>query len=228
MEQQRPLLEAGIFSIPEAAALVGADQDAMRVWVQGRKGKQAPVIDNEIGRIGRSVAISFTNLMELRFVAEFAKAGVRLQDIRKIMDEVRDILRHPHPFATKIVFRTDGRKILAEIARKNGAQALYDLKSRNYEMHPVVLKSLREDVIWDPKGEAAGWYPRRELAPNVIILPSHAFGKPILKDSRIPTQTIADAVKAEGSAAAVAMLYDIPEKRVMEAVAFENDLRRAA
>jgi hypothetical protein len=42
--------------------------------------------------------------------------------IRAIMDEVRDILKHPHPFATKTVLKTHGKKIVAEIARKNGVQ----------------------------------------------------------------------------------------------------------
>jgi hypothetical protein len=40
--------------------------------------------------------------MELRFVARFVKSGVKLQ----IMAEARDVLRHPHPFATKeVVFK---------------------------------------------------------------------------------------------------------------------------
>src|ERR1700688_3088832 len=95
------LLEAGIFTIPAAAELVQASQGDLRRWVVGRKGKQDPVIDNELGRIGRSVAVSFTNLMELRFVARFAAAKVRLNVIRSILHEVRDTLERPHPFATK-------------------------------------------------------------------------------------------------------------------------------
>ena len=224
------LLETGIYTLPQAAYLVSAPLGDVRVWVEGRKGKtiRAPVISNQIGRIGNSVAISFTNLMELRFVAQFSKAGVRLNNIRSIMNEVQEVINHPHPFATKTVFKTDGKKIVADIVGKNGFQAVYDLKSRNYEMPIVVLQSLKEDVVWDPEGEAVAWFPRRAFAPNVIIRPKYAFGKPILRKSRIPTETIAQAFKAEGSQKAVADVYEIPLSQVREAISFEKHLRMAA
>ena len=227
-DHEARLLELGIFTIPVVADLVEAPQRAVRTWVEGRKGKQEPVIDNEIGRLGRTVAVSFTNLMELRFVARFAAAGVRLNAIRAIMHEVRDTLARPHPFATKVVFRTDGRKIVAEIARRNGVEVIYDLKSKNYEMHQVVLESLDEDVIFDPNENIIAWRPRPKIAPNVIVHPHHSFGQPILKSSRIPTETLADAVKAEGSLEVVAALYDVPLGQVREAVSFQRNLRLAA
>lgn len=222
------LIQIGIYTISEAAELVIAPPRALRVWVEGRKGKQNPVIDNQVGRLGRTVAVSFTNLMELRFVSEFAKAGVRLNEIRAIMNEVKDVLKHPHPFATRIVFRTDGKKIVAEIAKKNGVEVIYDLKSKNYEMHVVVLRSLKENVLWDPRGNALAWFPRPNIAPHVLIHPSHSFGRPVLVGSKIPTEAIAQAVEAEGSAKTVAHLFEIPEKQVREAVRFHKHLRKAA
>lgn len=222
------LLETGIYTIPEIAELVDAPQAAVRVWVGGHTGKQDPVIDNQLGRVDGKVAVSFTNLMELRFVATFVKAGVGLREIRNIMKDVRDTLEHPHPFATKTVFKTDGKKVVAEIARKNGVENIYDLRTKNYEMRVVVLRSLMDDVIYDPQGEAVSWRPRPKLAPNVIVHPHFAFGRPILKDSRIPTNTIAGAVKAEGSARIVSEIYEVPERQVREAVGFERNLRQAA
>jgi uncharacterized protein (DUF433 family) len=229
-ENGQNLVSTGIYTIPEAAFLVEAPQRVVRTWVEGRSGKtvQAPLIENQLGRIGRTVAISFTNLMELRFVATFARAGVRLNEIRAIMDEVRESIDHPHPFATKILFRTDGRRIFAEIARRNNVEVIYDLRQKQYELHVVVLKSLKEDVVWDPAGDAVAWYPRRSIAPDVIIHPSHSFGRPVLRRSLIPTETIAQAVKAEGSAQAVSGFYDVPIKQVYEAVRFEKHLRVAA
>ena len=165
--------------------------------------------------------------MELRFVATFSEAGVRLNEIRAILEEVRDTLNHPHPFATRTVFKTE-KRIVAEIARKNGVQAIYDLRSRNYEMHAVTLQTLKEDVVWTLDGNAAAWYPRRDTAPHVIVHPNHSFGRPILVASKIPAETIATAVAAEGSVRAVAQLYEVPEKQVREAVRFQRRLLRAA
>lgn len=222
------LLGTGLYSIPETAGLVDAAQSKVRVWVEGRRDKQAPIIDNDIGRLGNKVAISFTNLMELRFVALFSAAGVRMNEIRKILQEARDTLEHPHPFATNVVFRTDGRKIVADIARRNGIADLYDLRSRNYEMRSIVMGSLKEDVVFDPRGDAVSWRPRPGSEPNVYVLPTVSFGRPVLMPSHIPVESLARAVKAEGSAGIVADLYDVPVAQVREAVRFNAAMRKAA
>ena len=222
------LMEAGIYSIPQASWLVGAPQRAVRVWVEGQHGRQRPIIENQIGRIGRKVAVSFTNLMELRFVHFFVSAGVSLKEIRSILDEVKRTIGHPHPFATKTIFKTDGRKIVAEIARRNGLSTIYDLRTGNYEMIDIVMESLKSGVAYEVGGDAIYWTPRPIKAPNIIVHPKHSFGKPILKKSHIPTDVIARAFEVEGDAATVSELYEVPEKQVCEAVAFERDLRLAA
>lgn len=222
------LLDAGIYTVPEVAALVEAPADLVRTWIIGRPDRQTAVIDNQLGRVSGKVAISFANLMELRFVAKFASQGIKLHEIRNIMTEAKALMgQHPHPFATRLIFRTDGKKILAETIRKNGHD-LYDLKSHNYEFWEVVADSLKEDIVFDPHGEAAAWYPRRAVAPHVVVNPAFSFGQPTLRESHIPTETLALAVKAEGSARVVAKLFDIPERQVSEAVAFQRELRKAA
>lgn len=222
------LLEAGIYTIPQVAELVNAPQANVRVWIEGHTGKQDPVIDNQLGRVGGKTAISFANLMELRFIAKFVAAGVGLREIRKIMQEASKTLQHPHPFATRTVFKTDGRKIIAEIARRNGLDLIYDLRSKNYETPSVVMRTFREDVIFDPNGEAMAWKPRPDIAPNVIVHPRISFGRPILDQSRIPTATIATAVTVEGNARFVADVFEVPERHVRQAVRFEKELRKAA
>ena len=222
------LLEIGIYSIPEVAELIGAPQASVRIWVEGHTGKQDPIIVNQLGRVGEKTAVSFANLIELRFVARFVQAGVRLREIRRIMGEARDMLHHPHPFATTSVFKTDGQKIVAEIAHRNGLMLVYDLRSKNYEIPAIVMKSLREDVVFDPHGEAIEWKPRPKIAPNVIVHPKIEFGHPVLKRSNIPTDTIAKAARVEGNAQFVADIFDIPVRHVREAIKFEESLALAA
>ena len=114
---QLNLLEAGIFTIPQVAELVDAPQPDVRVWIEGHTGKQDPVIINQLGKVGGKTAVSFANLIELRFIAKFAEAGIGLREIRRILQEASEILKHPHPFATHTVFRTDGRKNVADMRR---------------------------------------------------------------------------------------------------------------
>jgi uncharacterized protein (DUF433 family)/DNA-binding transcriptional MerR regulator len=223
------LLRTGIYTIREAADLIGVSTQKARAWVEGwpRVGKPA-VIHNDLGWVDDRLALSFANLMELRFVAFFTSAGVRLSEIRAIMDEARDVIQRPHPFATDLVFKTDGAKVVAEIASRNGISNIYDLRSKNFEMVPVVYKSLKDGVVYDPQGDARAWFPRRGLAPNVIVDARLAFGRPIIKNRGIPTEAIADAAKAEGSVEAAAELFEIPRKWAQQAVDFEAHLRQAA
>jgi uncharacterized protein (DUF433 family) len=222
------LLTTGIYTVSEAAFLVATTKRKVRGWVTGYR-HEKPIIVNELGDLGwidDRVAFSFTNLMEMRFIAFFEGAGLKLSDIRAIMNDVREIMEHPHPFASQQIFRTDGQKIVAEITLKRSRKVIYDIKSKNYEMRPVILDSLKDDILYDPTGMARAWYPRKQTAPNVILNPRIAFGRPALRDSRIPTSTIADAVRAErGSTSSVAAWYEIPESEVREAVRFEHDLR---
>ena len=207
------LLTTGIYTVSEAAYLVGVSKQRVRGWVSGYPRRSIPpVIENEVGA-EEEEADWKSGSSPL-----FEKAGLKLPVIRGIMHEARDLLDHPHPFATKIVFGTDGRKIVAQIALKRGVKLIYDLRSKNYEMRLIVLDSLKDDVWYDPDGVARFWYPRRSIAPNVIVHPRFSFGRPILRDSRVPTSTLADAVKAEGSARSVASWYEVPEDQVREAV----------
>jgi uncharacterized protein (DUF433 family) len=222
------LLRTGIFTARDAAVLIGVSQQKIHAWIAGwPETVAAPILENDLGWVDRRLAFSFANLMELRFVAFFINAGVKLPAIRNIMDEARKEIRRPHPFSTNVVFKTDGVKIVAEIAHRNGVSDFYDLRSRNFEMAVVVYKTLKDGVLYDPKGDAEAWFPRKGIAPNVIIHPRLSFGKPVLKDGGIPTEAIANVARAEGSIRAAAELFEIPLRRAKEAVSFEEHLRAA-
>lgn len=222
------LMRSGIYSVSDAAGLIGVPAQKIRAWIDGWPGTAVPpVLQNDLGWVDGKLALSFANLMELRFIAFFEGAGVRLPEIRSIIDEVRTEIHRPHPFATNVVFKTDGAKIVAEIAHKNGGFDLYDLRSKNFEIGTVVYKSLIDSVVYDPKGDAKAWFPRMLVAPNVVVHPKLAFGRPVLKGSGIPTEAIAEAARGAGVEAA-AFLFEISKRRVLEVLSFENQVRRAA
>ena len=223
------LLEVGVYTVAEAAHLIGVSEQRVRGWISGYPRRHAaPIIQNELGWSNKRLALSFRNLMEMRFIARFEDAGVSFLHIRSVMDEVRQTTNHPHPFSTNIVFRTDGKRIVGEILNKTTGNQIYDLKSKNFEFTNFVYDKLRNDVTYDFQGEALFWTPRRKIAPNVIVHPKFSFGRPILRSSGTPTRTLADAVLAEGSETAVALIFELPVRDIREAVRFETDFRRAA
>jgi len=167
--------------------------------------------------------------MEIRFLQHFSVLGVKMQAIRVMAQEAQRIIQHPHPFATKTVFTTDGRKIFADIAESTGDKKLYDLKAKNWAFLEIIEQSLNREVIYDPSGDAAAWHPRSDVAPNVIIHPKVAFGQPVLEQERVPTQTLFDAYQVEGETVrTVSAWFCVSPERVTEAVRFETDLAMAA
>lgn len=234
------LLETGIYSVAEATRLLrlqklSASQQRVRGWVAGYPRTMGePVIKNQIGFRGRRLAMSFTNLMETRFIAYFAGKGVSVNHIRAIVEEVRDFARtrdlvhSDHPFATNIMFKTDGKRIFGLVADKTSDPRMYDFKKRNWSMYEVMRQSLRKGVVFSPEGAALAWYPHKRLAPQVIIHPKRAFGQPILKDSGVPTATLYDSFKAdEENHETVANWFEVPVAQVKEAVRFEELLAQA-
>src|SRR5687767_8834523 len=113
------LLSEGIYSISQASRLLDISADRLRFWVSGRRKMRAPpIIRSDIQRIDHHIALTFINLIEMKFINAFSKYGVAVQSIRHMAEEARRFLNHPHPFATKMIFRTDGRKIFIETAEK--------------------------------------------------------------------------------------------------------------
>src|SRR5262249_7032503 len=163
-----------------------------------------------------------------RFVEFFAHKGVQVASMRAMATEAQRLLEHPHPFATNTIFKTDGKKIFAAITDSIEDPKLYDLKAKNWAMLPIIEQSLHRDTEYDLKGDAILWRPRINVSPSVVIHPSHAFGKPVLEESGIPTRALSDAFDAEGDVDTVAEWFEIAPKYVVEAIEFEQRLAMAA
>jgi uncharacterized protein (DUF433 family) len=224
-----PLIDRGLYTVADAARLLRVSPQRVRGWIAGYpKTKAEPILKNDVGWLDGSLAFSFANLMEIRFIEHFTALKVRTATIREMAREAERFLQHPHPFATKTMFQTDGKKIFAETAQATGDKKLYDLRAKNWAMLDVIQQSLHREVSYDPAGDAAIWLPRPEI-PSVVIHPKMAFGQPVLKDEGIPTRALYEAFQAEGDDAdSVGKWFEITPARVREAVTFEINLAMAA
>jgi uncharacterized protein (DUF433 family) len=207
--------------------LLDIPQQNLRGWVRGYHGtKCEPLIQSDLKPIANRIALSFVNLIEARFITAFAKHGVSVLAIRYMADEAERFLSHPHPFATDMIFRTDGRTIFMLAADATGDQALYDLRKHNFGFTQILKAEFKKDVIYGGAGLAEAWYPRKRSTPRVLVNPKIAFGQPAMEDSGIPTEAIYDAFIAEDNDySAVARWFDIHIDRVREAINFEKKLK---
>jgi len=228
MDNGHKLLGAGIYTVPEAARITGvsaprirrslsgsssrsgaAAQESPRIW-----GPDLPVLD-------QSLALSFRDLIELRFIDHFLRLGVAWATLRRAAGHAAEIVGSSHPFSTRL-FRTDGYRIFMDFAEKTGERALLDVIERQYTISAVVEPRLYEGLQFEHE-RVARWFPLRG-SKRVVIDPAIAFGQPTVTPEGVPTAILAKAVEVEKSVDRVAKWYAVSKKAVLAAVEYEEQL----
>jgi uncharacterized protein (DUF433 family) len=228
MTKDLEIAGAGIYSIPDAAKLTRIPSQDIRRWIFGyqfsvdkEKRFSPPLWDSQFEDLGERDCIGFKDLLEVRFIQAFRKAGVPLQTIRMALKRAIQFFGHNYPLSSK-QFRTDGQAIFAQVIRETGEVDYLDLVKSQYAFRQIIEPSLYSSQVFE-NDIARKWHP---IYPNkqVIVDPDRSFGKPILSKSGLPTATIARAFEVEGSSKVVANLFDLSHAEVEVAIAFENQL----
>ena len=223
-------LGIGYYTVAEAARLLRMPSRTINRWIGGyalrRDGKRIdmePLWTPQLPRVKDHIELGFRDLIELRFVNAFVKAGLRLQTIRRCLSYARECANDDRPFSTRR-FQTDGRTIFLETLNQSGNDELLDLKDHQYVLGKVIESSFRDLDIDD--ATVTRWRPFNGKA-SIVIDPARAFGQPIAAQSGVPTASLFDAVNAEGSIERVARLFDMSLQVVRDAVSFEKRLLAA-
>lgn len=213
---------SGVYTVRQAAKLIGAPTDKLRRWVFGGRGQSA-IVQHDYEPIDGVDALSFHDLIEARFIRAFREQGVSFQHLRKVASKARQDLDTVHPFASAR-FVTDGRRIILDELDEEGRRSLVDYLSDQITFEHFVRQFILPGVSFDARDLADSWRPRPELAPEVVLDPRRAFGAPVVGRTGIRTQIIARSAKAENSFAATAQAFKLTEDEVRQAVAFEERL----
>jgi uncharacterized protein (DUF433 family) len=220
-------LGVGYYTVPEASRLLKIAPRSIYRWLGGYKFEaenrtvtMPPLWIPELPAHDHRLELSFRDLIELRFIKAFIQAGLGLQAIRACLDYAKECVADERPFSTR-KFRTDGRTIFLESARRTGESELLDLREHQFVIKDVIARTFRDlDIDEDA---VARWRPYRGKQ-SIVIDPQRAFGQPIAAMSGIPTVALADAVKVEGSIQRVAQLFEVAKAVVQDAINFEKSL----
>ncbi|CAM2139504.1 putative antitoxin VapB45-like DNA-binding HTH domain-containing protein [Pararobbsia alpina] len=223
------LTGVGLYTFPEAAKLTKVPLRDLRRWLNGYPSRDkhgarkanAPLWETELSDDCLD-AISFHDLLEVRFVHAFRKHGVSLHTIRLASQRARELFETDYPFTSR-QFRTDGRSIFASALQETGETQLLDLVKQQYAFRKIIEPSLYRGIEFDTNSTAARWYPSSKTRA-IVLDPKIAFGKPVVTHGSIRTSVLYDAVVAEGDKQFVAKLYEVPATAVEAAVAFEESL----
>ncbi len=219
----------GIYTLAEASRLTGVSSPRIRRWIKGYSFKSGedvhsspPVWRSQLPLIDQKIALSFLDLIEVRFVDAFLEYGVSWKTIRLAAQRAKEMYQQDHPFVTKD-FKTDGRNIFAEVVRDSGEKLLLDLVKSQYAFERVISPSLYKGLEFSEAGDLTRWWPMGKRH-SVVIDPQRAFGKPIVSKEGVPTSVLAKAFRIEKSAERVASWYEVSVPSVRAAVQFEEKI----
>jgi uncharacterized protein (DUF433 family) len=220
------LLGVGLYTIPEAARLLGAKKIDVHRWmfgydynVRGEKRHQDPVAGEQLAVDGAK-ALTFHDLLEFRFVNALRGCGVSLQAIRKAATNARELFDAKHPFVLKRI-ETDGLTIFANAADDTDDEKLLDLVRKQYGFRRFLENAFIKGIEFDDD-VASRWYPV-ENSKSIVLDPERSFGRPIMSRFGIPTWVLYEAYLAENKdRGRIARIYGVTPRAVDQAVQFES------
>jgi len=218
----------GIYTVRDAARLTDVSTGRIRRWLRGyryRSRKKAysspPLWQGQWQPIDHNLALGFLDLIEVRFVDAFLKAGISWSTLRQARKRAQEMFKVSHPFCTNR-FVTDGREIFVELHRETGEPSLLDIVRRQ-QVFAQIIKPFLKELEFAADSGLVRWWPLGEKR-FVVLDPTRNFGRPIVGRHGVPTEVLANAVKAAGSVAEVAHWYEVPEPEIQDAVEFEQRL----
>ena len=218
----------GIYTVREASRLTGVSAGRIRRWLRGysyrwrEKTYNLPALwQAQWEPIGQNIALGFLDLVEVRFVDAFVKAGVTWVMLRRVRQRAQDLFKTSHPFCVR-QFVTDGRDVFVELHRETGEPSLLEIVRRQQVFSQIVKPFFKDLEFAQGKG-VVRWWP---LGSDrlVVLDPTRSFGRPIVAEHGIPTEILAKAAALCRGNREVARWFEVPEREVRDAVEYEQQL----
>ncbi len=209
----------GLYSIADAARLLGAPKSSVYRWANARTGLVPRHFD------ANEQIITFVELMELQFIKMFRDEGVSLQAIKKASRKAATTFESDYPFSVKR-FDTDGKTIFATLVSEHQGKLLLEDLEKGQLVFASILRPFFHKLDYSSVDETVTRFWPRGKKGRVVLDPARKFGKPIDAQTGVATGAIADAVSAGGGQkrSVVADWLGIPVAAVDAAVAFEQSL----
>jgi uncharacterized protein (DUF433 family) len=225
------LLGIGLYTSMEASRLLKTPSSNISRWLRGYSYKDNYGDEYWVDAIWEpeldlgyndQVQLSFRDLMEVRFIDSFRKAGLPLQTVRSLYKQACELINDVRPFSTA-EFRTDGKTIFFDVSNEiREDNDLIDLRDLQHVFKRFIEPTFK-DIEYN-NSEPIRWWPQKNNK-NIVLDPQRSFGQPIVEKEGIPTSTLYTVFLAEDeSFKEVADIYEIPIQAVKSAVNFERSL----
>ena len=144
-----------------------------------------------------------------------------MKTLKMNREELSKRFATPYPFALRGLL-TDGRRLLKEL----GEKTLLELGSGGQSAFEAVVAPFCHRLDFEVSSQLASrYFPLGREVP-IVVSPAHAFGRPVIVGTNLPTETIASLVRGGESIDDIASEYQLSRDHVESAWLFEE--RRAA
>lgn len=201
------------YKVGDAAKYAQISRQTILSWESSSGSK--PVVTNRAD----GASLSYLQLVELAFVAQLRKAGVKLPVIKDAREYVQLQLGSEFPFA-QYAFKTDGKDILMKYNNFVAGQPESKLMVAN--KHQLAWGEILGDKFQEFKyedGLAVQWHVAGKESP-VLIDPRISFGAPMI--GGVATWAIKGRWDAGESADDIAEDFSIDRAKVEHALKFEG------
>lgn len=215
------VLGNGVYGMSEAARILGIQPQKVRAWFHGWPGGDPALLRSDYPSTAVEPIISFLDLVDAAVSTTLRqKHGVSIHMIRRLRGKLSKQWRTRHPFARE-EFYTDetGRNVFCTIAHEeDGPKKLIEILKQQFAIPEILLPFLKQ-VQYSPDTKLAQLIT---LMGRVVLDPRRRFGKPIVRDTGMPTGILYDSYWATQSEDVVADWYSVTADDVREAVEFET------
>jgi uncharacterized protein (DUF433 family) len=204
----------------EAARLVQTTVQTITRWYHGYESRGPRL--RSVLPVPQAGLLSYMQVVEVAFVADFRRLGVRLESLRQAYRYLRKTFQVEYPFA-QLDVKTDGVSVLAEYVAHEGGRALGQMIAADRGGQLVWPEAILErfDQFDYEHQLAARWHPRGRENP-ILVDPRIAFGAPIIEPAGIATWIIRERYEAGEEIPEIEEDFGVTPEQIAAALAFEG------
>lgn len=227
MQRIADLLDRPTYVMRDVDVLLRLPNGTGKRWIDGytvRGRTYAPVI--------RTAAtgdddVTWGEFVEARLLAEFRRGGALMINMRRSVEELRSELGTKYPLAhASTLIQPEGRELVRRVQDRAQVPATYLLVViRNNQLtltHQtntfVETVEFGSELTDDPVVERV--YPRPDLK-DVVFDPLRRSGLPVVAGRGIPTDVLAEQVRAGDTIESLAEAYELTREQVNAAIRYE-------
>lgn len=214
------LLERPVYGLAQVDRILGLKSGTAHRWIDGytRRGKAyEPVV--RVESTGSEI-VTWGEFVETRLLSEYRDAGVPLLRMRPAIDRLRQQIHPKYPLAHARPY-VNGKELVFAAQEEVGLEKQLQLVViRNDQL---VLTEPAQNFYRSAEFRASDEVVER-LRPHadikeVVIDPLRQFGEPVVRS--VPTEVIAEQIRAGESLEAIADLYELDPASVQAAIRYE-------